>query len=313
MASDAIRVGRAALFDLLADLLLHELDMPLAEQLAADPALAEALQPPTTSEALSGLRADYANLFLLDLPPYSSVILDVPPVIGGESTLRWERAVASLGLGVPSSRERAAAPDHAGLVMRALAAAERVGRVEILLPTALAWLPQWVTALQRDAQDTFYGRTAALVQVALGASAQAAQRPTPSGVGAIVGAPPEPEERDLRTLSRWLCTPAWSGWFLSKRRLRQLARPFGGGLGIVERDQLLQHAFEASGLDGRTNALLAALRTEWSLWHGAWREWHEALAPTAWVDVLTPWNAQLAATDALLTQLQDAARTAVIG
>lgn len=315
-SNDVVRAGRAALFDLLADLLLHELETPLAERLATDPALAEALQPPTTSEALRGLRAEYADLFLLDLPPYSSVFLDVPPVLGGESALRWERAVSGLGQDVPSSRERAAAPDHAGLVLRALASAERMGRVD-LLPAALAWLPQWVTALRRDAQDTFYGRTADLAQAALLASARAAQSHSArAAVGSVFAAPavpPAPDERNLRTLSRWLCTPAWSGWFLSRRRLRQLAQPFGVGLGIVERDTLLQQVFEASGLDGRTDELLAELCTELSAWQNAWRAWHMALAATPWMDVLALWAAQLAATDALLTQLHDTARTGATG
>lgn len=306
MVSDSIRAGRAALLDLLADLLLHELAAPLAERLAADPTLAEALQPATTSVALSALRVEYASLFLLDLPPYSSVFLDIPPVIGGESARRWEQTLATAGLGLLPDVERAAAPDHAGLVLRALARAERAGRVADLLPPVLAWLPQWLTALRQVGEDCFYGRVAALALLALGATVQAADDPL---LSLPASPPPQPEEHDLRTLSRWLCTPAWSGWFLSQRHLRQLARRFGGGLGIVDRAALLQQAFEASGLDGRTADLLTALRAELSRWQVALREWQEALG--AWSVVLESWAAQLAATAALLTQMHAATQIAV--
>lgn len=305
MGSDPVRIGRAALLDLLADLLVHELAAPLAERLAADPALAEALQPATTSIALSALRVEYASLLLLDLPPYSSVFLDIPPVIGGESARRWEQTLATVSPGLLPAFERAAAPDHAGLVLRALARAERAGRVADLLPPVLAWLPQCLTAVRQDGEDCFYGRVAALALLALGATAQAADGPLRS---LPTSPPPQPEEHDMRTLSRWLCTPAWSGWFLSQRRLRRLAWRFGGGLGIVDRAALLQQVFEASGLDGRTADLLMALRTELSRWQVALREWQEALGP--WMVMLEPWAARLAATAALLTQMHAATQAA---
>lgn len=305
-SADAVRAGRAALLDLLAGLLLHELEMPLAARLAADPALEEALRPPTTTEALSALRAEYASLLVLDLPPYSSVFLDIPPVIGGEAALRWEQALAALGLR-PPLLERAAAPDHAGLVLQALASAERVGHVATLLPMALAWLPQWLAALRRDADETFYGRVVGLAMVAVGEMAQAAGAPGLPAAVAGAPAPDELEEHDLRTLSRWLCTPGASGWLLSKRRLRVLARPFGGGLGIVDRDQMLQQVFEASGLDGRTDELLAALRAELGIWQSALHEWQAALGD--WKIALDPWAARLAITDALLAQMYAAAQS----
>ncbi|HEU5442085.1 MAG TPA: molecular chaperone TorD family protein [Ktedonobacterales bacterium] len=309
-SADAVRAGRAALLDLLADLLLRELEMPLAAQLAADPTLAEVLNPPTEVEALSALRAEYTRLLVLDLPPYSSVFLDMPPVIGGDAALRWEQTLAGLGLRLPAL-ERAAAPDHAGLILQALAAAERASHAAALLPMALAWLPQWLTALRRDAEETFYGRVAALAVVALGETTQAAGAPVLLAAGASAPAPGEPEERDLRTLSRWLCTPASSGWLLSKRRLRLLVRPFGGGLGIVDRDQMLQQVFEASGLDGRTDELLAALRAELETWQAALHAWRETLGD--WKIALDPWAARLAATDALLAQMHAAAQAAEAG
>lgn len=299
MASDLARAGRAALLDLLADLLLHELEPPLAERLAADSVLAEALRPETSPPALAALRADYAGLFLVDLPPYSSVFLDVPPVIGGESSLRWEQTLATSGVGQLPALERAAAPDHAGLTLRALASAERSGCVADLLPFALAWLPQWLTALRQDGGDGFYGRVAWLALLALSEMAAAADR---SGEVGATRPPPAPEEHDLRTLSRWLCTPAWSGWYLTQRRLRGLARRFGGSLGIAERATLLQHVFEASGLDGRTSELLTEMRAELARWQTAHRGWREALGD--WGALLEPWAAELAATDVLLTQME---------
>ncbi|HEX8732096.1 MAG TPA: molecular chaperone TorD family protein, partial [Ktedonobacterales bacterium] len=145
-ARDAVRAGRAALLDTLADLFLRELEPGAARTLATDPALAAALQPSTDEAALLALRAEYTRLLLLEEPPYASLYLEAPPVIGGESARVWERALAAHGLPTPPL-ERAAASDHAGHYLRALASAERVGRAGAVLAEALRWLPQYLTAL----------------------------------------------------------------------------------------------------------------------------------------------------------------------
>ncbi len=244
---DDARAGRAALLDLLADLFLRELDLPLALTLAADPALAEALQPPDGADGVGALRAEYARLLLLEAPPYASLFLEAPPVIGGETARHWEEALTVSG--IPSlPLERASSPDHAGLYLRALAYAERGGAPGPILAEALRWLPQYLTALERDDPNGFYGRVAQLAAYALGECARHATPPAePAGA-----APPEippPEDDRLRTLARWLCTPLWSGWYLTPGSLRALSRALGSAPGRTDRAALLEQVFEASGLD----------------------------------------------------------------
>jgi putative dimethyl sulfoxide reductase chaperone len=302
-ADEAERRGRAALLDLLADLLLHELEMPKALALAADPALAAALDPPRDKASLRELRAVYARLFLIDVPPYASVYLDVPPVIGGATSVEWERFLAAQGQPL-LSLERAAAPDHAGLLLRALAAAERAGAsgsAGRVLRQTLQGLPQALTAIGRNDAAGFYMRVADLAAHALQACAAAAVW-EPSGITA--DALPEPEDDSLREVARWLCTPALSGWFLSRHALRQLARPFGVAIGFVDREGMLEQVFEASALDHRTGELLDALLAEWHGWQAALLTWRRELG--AWAGALDHWNARLQRTHTTLDGMRAA-------
>ena len=298
---DELRAGRAALLDLLADLFLRELALPDAQALAADPALAAALQPPTTEAEAQALRAEYARLLLMEAPPYASLFLEAPPVIGGESSRAWEATLAAHGLPTPPL-ERAAANDHAGHYLRALAAAERAGVAGAVLAETLRWLPQYLTTLEQENPDGFYGRLAQLTTYALCESAQYAGAPPPS---AEAEPAPPPEDDDLCTLTRWLCAPHWSGWYLSPDRLRALARSFGSPPGRIDRAALLEQAFEASGLDERAADLLDALLALLARWQETADAWRADLA--AWGAATDPWRSRLAQTHALLAAMRAAA------
>lgn len=295
-----VRAGRAALLDLLAGLLLRELDAPVAEAISADPALSRALRPPNSAEELRLLRAEYASLFVIEIPPYASIYLDAPPVIGGDTSLRWEGLLTSLGRPL-RSLERAASADHAGLCLRALADAERADDIVPVLREILRWLPQFLTSIERNARTGFYGRVAVLTAQVIQESARAAAY---LGGATERDAPVGPEEMSLREIARWLTTPAWSGWFLSKHALRQLARPFGVATGRVDRAAALEQVFEASGLDSRTGELLTDLANELAEWEASLHVWQANL--NSWAHTLAPWKASLRATRDVLDQMRHA-------
>ena len=312
---EALRAGRAALLDLLADVLLGELEPPVARALAADPALAEALRPPSDEADVRALRAEYARLLLLEAPPYASLYLEAPPVIGGETARRWETTLARIGLSALPT-ERAASRDHAGLYLRALAQAERVGASRVaqtVLAEALRWLPQYLTALQQADPQGFYGRVAQLAAYALGESARAVEPPAGSTAPAASETPPDalPEDDRLRTLTRWLCTPLWSGWYLTPSSLRAFAHAFGSPPGRTERAALLEQAFEASGLDARTDELLDTLLATLDTWRAAADDWSAQLG--GWDVHLAEWRARLAQTRDILTTMREEARAQASG
>jgi TorA maturation chaperone TorD len=294
-----LRTGRAAVLDLLATLLLRELDEHQAALLGSDPALAGALHPPQSDLDLSHLRVAYARLFLVEAPPYASLYLEAPPVIGGETSLAWQAFLALRGRPL-TSLERAASADHAGLYLRALAAAERAQDVPALLCEVLRWLPQFLTAVQRNDEAGFYGRVATLTVLALQESAKSAN-PALFLPGA---SPPDPEDDSLRSLARWLATPVWSGWFLTKAHLRQLAAPFGAPLGMSEREHLLEQVFEGSALDERTSALLDALLAEQQRWEESLNGWQVALG--SWKEGVRSWDLALQRARILLSTMRSA-------
>lgn len=303
---DDLRAGRAALLDLLAGLFLGELDLSVAQALAADPALAEALRPPSDEAAARALRAEYARLLLLEAPPYASLFLDAPPVIGGETARRWEALLTASGAPLPAL-ERAAARDHLGLYLRALASGERAGASALALSETLRWAPQYLTTLERADPEGFYGRLAQVTAYALAECARhTAPPPVASSAQDAEPAPP-PEDDRLRTLTRWLCTPLWSGWYLSPSDLRAFARSFGSPPGRIDRAALLEQAFEASGLDERTDDLLAALLALVEQWREAVSDWVARL--DGWSASLTAWRTHLEQTHAILSVMREEART----
>jgi len=323
---EAFRAGRAALLDTLADLLLRELDAPLAERLAADPFLARALDPPTTAHGLRQLRADYARLFLIEAPPYAALYRDAAAVIGGESARQWSDFLHTHQgrLQVAPEHERLASPDHLGLYLRALAQAERLGAVSLVMREVLSWAPLYLTALEREDPRGFYGRLAGLVAATLQASARLAPSDgaeLAGDGGGTVGAADasanmqdvveaQPDD-DLRLITRMLCIPATSGWFLSKREMRRQAQALGANVGLVTRAQMLEQVFALSGLDGRTGDLLVGLRALAEEWQAACQEWIEAVG--SWQDVLAPWRRHLYATQAILNRLHEQTRTETFG
>jgi TorA maturation chaperone TorD len=294
-----LRAGRAALLDLLADLLLREVDAQQATKIAGDPALGRALQPPQDDQALRDLRVAYTRLFLVEAPPYASLYLEAPPIIGGETSRAWEDFQVAQGHPL-ISLERAAAADHAGLYLRALAAAERAGNAAAGLNEALRWLPQFLTAIERNDENGFYGRVAALTALAL----QESTRSASPAIHLPGDSPPDPEDESLRSLARWFATPTWSGWYLTKAFLRRLAALFGTPLGMPEREQMLGQVFEASALDERTALLLDRLLAEHKRWEEALIGWQAALG--TWKGAVTGWELALGHTHALLTSMRTA-------
>lgn len=300
--ADALRAGRAALLDTLAGMLLKELDLELAHRLQADPILGPELRPPEDEPGIAALRSAYARLILLDVPPYSSVYLDTTAMMGGESARRWEALLLAHGL-APDTLERAAAPDHAGLVLRALAAAERDDNVEPILREALRWLPLYLTALERADPNGFYGRVAVVAASVLQECDRASRAPAAVdwNADAVTSPPALPEDDSLRALARWLCTPAASGFYLSKSELRRFATALGVGVGIVDRAVMLQQVFEASGLDGRTPELLEMLLDTCRQWEASLGIWQQELR--LWSYILQPWTDRLRQTSGFLEHL----------
>jgi TorA maturation chaperone TorD len=294
-----LQAGRAALLDLLADLLLREVDVAQVTLLAGDPVLSAALQPPESDQALRDLRVAYTRLFLVEAPPYASLYLEAPPVIGGETSRDFEALLAARGRPL-ASLERAAAADHAGLYVRALAAAERANDVSAVLTEALRWLPQFLTTMQRNDEAGFYGGVATLTALALQESARSAS----PAIRMPGGGPSDPEDDSLRSLVRWLSTPAWSGWLLTKAHLRKLAALFGAPLGMPEREQMLEQVFEASALDERTALLLDALLAEHRRWEEALEGWQAALE--IWREAVAGWEIALQRTHTLLSTMRKA-------
>ena len=95
------------------------------------------------------------------------------------------------------------------------------------------------------------------------------------------------ERGNLHDLAAFLVTPARSGIFLTRSRIRGLAREMGLRAGVQNRARMLENLFREAGSDGRVGELLQRLDeiagrslAQYRAWakacppaKGAWREW----------------------------------------
>ena len=95
------------------------------------------------------------------------------------------------------------------------------------------------------------------------------------------------ERGNLHELAAFLTTPARSGVFLTRSRIRGLAREMGLRAGVQNRARMLENLFREAGSDGRAPELLRRIDevagrslAQYRAWaqacppaRGAWRDW----------------------------------------
>jgi TorA maturation chaperone TorD len=134
---------------------LRQEDLP---QLAALPELADSLGLPGSADLIE-LAAEHQRLFGFNLPPYESVFLDPSGMLDAPATSRLRTLYHAAGWSPPVGL-RAAADDHLGLQLLALADLAAGGKADLaerLLTEHLAlWAPLCVAALRRLMPHPFY-------------------------------------------------------------------------------------------------------------------------------------------------------------
>jgi putative dimethyl sulfoxide reductase chaperone len=112
--------ARASTYRLLARLTLQEVDAVLADLLKGMPIFGPALDDSGGGEALQELRAEYARLFLLGVPPYESVYLDESGLLNTAQSAAVLEHYRQHGFEPPALRS-VGAPDHLGLQLDLMA------------------------------------------------------------------------------------------------------------------------------------------------------------------------------------------------
>ncbi len=188
--------------------------------------------------------AAYADLFLMQLPPYASIYVGNEGMLGGEARDRVAGFWEALGHDPPDE------PDHLSSLLglaAALAESERReedphsalllrrSRAALLWEHLLPWLPPFLARVE-ELGGPFYSRWAALLQEAV--------RSEVLDVGTLEAAPrhlagaaslPDPREHGAGAFLAALFAPVRSGLILVRRDLSRAAADLGTGLRAGER------------------------------------------------------------------------------
>lgn len=216
---------------------------------------------------------EYAEIFLFQLYPYSSVYAGAEGMLGGEARDRAAGFWRALALVPPAE------PDHLTALLGLLAALETPDhRRALLWEHLLAWLPPWLAKLDEIAPPAYraWGR---LLGAALGEEARTLGPQERLPLHLRVASPLEPDD-----LLGGLLAPVRSGVVLVRDDLGRAARELGLGVRVAERRYVLRALLAQDAAP--TLAWLAAEARRWAGLHAEtpgpigqfWQERAEAAA-----------------------------------
>lgn len=280
---------------LLARLWLHEPDAEDVRRAVAELGLPVA--------PAADLAPAYAEVFLLNVPPYGTVFTGDHGELNGPEA-EWVGRLFDAHGYRPEELNEVAAPDHLGLALGFLAEAEPA-------PAAgcRRWLQRWapvacLAVTREPAAPAFYRELAAATLEALFA------RPEPPEAA---GHPPLRFEADdevsLGAIVQYFLTPARCGLYLSRARLGALARALGLGLPFGSRFDVARQLFSACGEAGALRGLLGHLRDETAVWSRDYQACAQRFP--IWQTAAAGWQARLADAARLLDEMERLAAEAV--
>jgi putative dimethyl sulfoxide reductase chaperone len=280
------------------------------------PALASSLPPAFDADEAA---AGHHLLFGLNVFPYEALFRDQSGLLGGAVS---EAVAASYRQAGYAPATAASSPDHAGYELGLLAflcgaeadavrdglraTVERVQGLQrdFLGQHLLAWLPPLAVAIreQDGARSAYHPFYAALAELAL---ALVDEHVTVlGGLPAHWALPPAPpllasEKTGLKQIAAYLLAPGYSGLYLSRDAIGELARALDLPHGFGGRQQMMANLLRAAAQYGQMAPLVAQLRQVSGRWQGSYR----SLAGTALAPYAAAWEERVALTRQLLAEI----------
>ncbi|MPZ14126.1 MAG: hypothetical protein GEU73_06825 [Chloroflexi bacterium] len=317
--------ARAGLYRLLARLYLEEVDVAWLGLLREHPMFAPALADLAALEdPLPKLRAEYARVFLLNVPPYEAVYVDEDMMLNASCTQAVAQSYADLDF-QPNPIRAVGAADHIGLELECMAqlleqAAELVPSSEDRLATQLqiaqrflsdhlaSWGPIFGLAVAHDARLAFYRTLGEFTAEFLLAELDALT-PHAAPLGhEHVGSPPpaNPDlrvfEGEFRDIARYLVTPALAGFYLSREEMFRIGGHLQLPLAPVERRVMLVQLLDQAARYEVLDELLAWLQREAARVANTGRDWEHTYPGVA--PVIEHWRRRAEATASGLAQMR---------
>lgn len=309
--------ARSRAYALFSRLYLRGLTPDVLLSVRVIPELAACLADPFDDDEAA---ADHYQLFSLDVFPYASVFLDEGARPGGVVTDAIRRHFARAGWMPDSDSESA---DHLGHELALLAhltaaeaeawedGAEKEARrmqklqQQFLHEHLCGWLPPFVQAVRQQGHPFYTVLADFTLDLVLD------HRQAGSNERFVLPTPPDvlAEERSsLKDIASFLTTPAWSGLYLSRSDIARLGRAERLPRGFGSRVQMLANLLRAAVEYDRTGPMLAALHHHLQTWQQGYQDLLETEVPGIG-EIAAVWMARLVATERLISQMQEAAKT----
>lgn len=288
---------------LLSHLWLHEPDVDTIARATAELGLPSAER--------TELASAYADVFLLNVYPYSTAFTDPSAELNGPDA-QWMAARYEAHGYRPPELNSVGAPDHLGLCLGFLASVGQDG----ILPYILNWAPVCCLAIEREpSAHPFYRALAARTRETLLTSsddtAHEAQDTLPDSQFLMRNSPlaiQQPEDAvSLRDIVRFFLAPARCGLFLSRSRLGQMAKALGMRLPFGSRFEVAEMLFASAGEAERVERVLFELESEVDVWAAEYRRW--AGTYPAWRPFAERWLARAADATGTLSEMRQMAAT----
>lgn len=254
--------------------------------------------------------ADHEALFGMNVLPYASVFLEPNAMLGGDVTSEVNHFRELGGLratGSDPSDHIASELELLGHLARSSVTEDASLLCDFVDRHVLSWLPSFAHAVRTESHP-FYSHVADLTVAEVVAQRLALERESKVEAHELVTAPLLLEDSDtgLDDIARFLTTPVWCGFYLSRASISRLSR--GGRLphGFGGRSQMMATLLRSAAAYDGLAQLTATVQSEIDRWRGAWDATRDTGLEAAclWAD---QWTARLDSTERMLNDLLDAA------
>ena len=315
LSAQQLALARHYLYALLGQLFLRGLTAELFETIQAIPELAHTVAVPFDVDEAAAAHQDALGFHVF---PYQSVFLATTGLLGGAEADRVLHSYRAAGFSDPGTGE---IPDHIGHELAFLAflcgaeadawrdglaseslRAQRLQR-DFLEQNLLHWLAPFVLAVS-DHTYLFYSALATLTLEFVSDHYADLSQFNDSPHFALPAPPALPgnSETSLKDIVSFLLTPAYSGLFIGRDDLAQMARRHHIPRGFGDRSQILANLLRAAGTYDTLPPLMEDVTELARQWHTKYDRYVNDFPATS--HFVIPWREQTSTTIDLLVGLE---------
>ena len=319
LGAGELALARHLTYELLGQLYLEGITAVTLPTIQNIPTLSETITIPFNTDEAA---ARHQTLFGFNIFPYESIFLDGSGLLGGVVTDSVLHSYQEAGFRVDAN---STSPDHIGNELALLAhlcgaeadawednlasTAERIRNLarDFLQKHLLRWLIPFVVAVKRQKRP-FY---TALAQLTLDFVRDHFQELSPPlQLNNFLPVPPSllnNEKTGLKEIANYLITPPYSGFFLSRDDIAQLARTQDIPRGFGDRTQMLTNLLRGAAQFDTLPGLFDEIRA----FTIGWQETYAASADTmpALAPIVAIWQERISQTSQTLTQIEQQIKT----